>query len=141
MIRYAISFLLVLCVVAVAPVRAHTDTQTKRYNIGQIAYGWDCNNFTLSHADTEGSRSHEIGFVVRLSGSSKYAMRSLPDKSASWDEWGIFIDRLFKLDPSAKIGHYKSQAHFMELTRDEHEPISTYRPDVKDRTAPWLRGI
>ena len=85
----------------------------------------------------EGSRSHERGFTVRLSGSSKSTMQRLPDKAATWDEWGIFIDRLFTIDPDAKIGWYADRDDFISKTRDEYERCHTYRPDL-GRTAPWL---
>lgn len=86
---------------------------------------------------TLGSRTRDHAFSVRLSGSSKSTMRHLPDKSATWDEWGIFLARLFKLDPQAVCGWYKSHADFIEKTRAEYERCAANRPDL-GRTAPWL---
>jgi hypothetical protein len=67
-----------------------------------------------------GSRSHDHAWVVRLSGTSKHTMdtRNLVehDKAATYDEWGIFIARLFSLDPGAKIGVYKDEADFNSKT-------------------------
>jgi len=85
------------------------------------------------------SRSRAKRFSVRLSGSNKRTTRNLPDKAATWDEWGIFIAAVFKLDPDAKVGWYKTREDFMEITRREHERISQYRPDLAPtHTAPWL---
>jgi hypothetical protein len=84
-----------------------------------------------------GSRSHDHALSVRLSGTSKYAMRSLPDKSATWDEWGNFIAALFKRDPEAKIGQYENCDDFILKTSREYERMSTYRPDLGVQ-ASWL---
>ena len=92
---------------------------------------------TWASIHVEGSRSRARGFTVRLSGSHKSTMQSLPDKAATWDEWGIFIDALFQRDPDAKIGWYGSRDNFINVTTDEYNRCKTYRPDL-NRTAPWL---
>lgn len=79
-------------------------------------------------------------YVLRMSGSSKYGLGyGETSKAATWDEWGIFIDRLFTIDPEALIGHYTSRERFIESTRKEHERITEYRPDlIMTHSAPWL---
>lgn len=62
--------------------------------------------------DTIGSRSHDRAYIVRLSGSGKTNMRGLPDKAATYEEWGYFIANLFTQDESAICGNYKSAADF-----------------------------
>lgn len=94
---------------------------------------------TWASVHREGSRKRQNGFTVRLSGSSKSTMHSLPDKAATWDEWGIFIAELFRRDPDAVCGRYASYDDFISKTRDEYERCSQYRPDLK-RTAPWLQA-
>ena len=37
-----------------------------------------------------------------------YAVCQLGDKAATFDEWGVFIDALFKRDPDAIVGIYNS---------------------------------
>ena len=64
-------------------------------------------------------------------------MQGVEGKAATWDEWGIFIAALFKFDPEAKIGWYKSYDHFIEFTTEERDRCAQYRPDL-GRTAPWL---
>jgi hypothetical protein len=49
--------------------------------------------------------------------------------AATWDEWGIWIDRLFAIDPDAIIGHYQGYGHFVEQT-------AQWRP--RGMEAPWL---
>ena len=85
-----------------------------------------------------GSRTRDHAFSVRLSGSSKSTMRSLPDKSATWDEWGIFIAAIYERDPDAICGGwYSSRQDFIDKTRAEYERVSRYRPDLNLK-APWL---
>jgi len=86
-----------------------------------------------------GSRRRERAYSVRLSGSSNYRMQRLPDKSATWSEWGIFIAALYDLDPEAIIGQYTSRENFMEVTQAEYERRSRYQPDLGVEV-PWLRS-
>jgi len=95
------------------------------------------NAFALIHY--VGSHKRDHAYIVRLSGSSPYTMAKLADKSATWDEWGIFIDALFKVDPDAIIGEYASRCDFLVKTRDEFHRIDENRPDLRKwYTAPWL---
>lgn len=94
---------------------------------------------TWGSVHVAGSRSRARRFSVRLSGSSRYAMRSLPDKSPTWDEWGIFLAAIFELDPHAVCGIYKGRNDFIDKTQSEHERISQYRRDMlSTHSAPWL---
>jgi hypothetical protein len=89
----------------------------------------------------EGSRSHGIGYLVRLSGSSPYAMQHTMhnDKAATWDEWGNFIMALFAIDPRAKCGQYDGLQDFIDKTTEEHERIKEHRRDLlATHSAPWL---
>lgn len=87
-----------------------------------------------------GSRSHERSFSVRLAGSSPYNMQRLPDKSATWDEWGNFIAELFQRDPSAKIGQYDGVQDFIDQTSSEYERMTKHMPERGIR-APWLKWL
>ena len=91
----------------------------------------------------EGSRSHARGFTVRLSGSSKSVMQSLPDRAATWDEWGIFLAAIYERDPDALCGWYKTHDDFILRTTEEAERIAKFFPadSVEARThqAPWLK--
>lgn len=84
-----------------------------------------------------GSRTHRKGFEVSLEGNG-YARntgsygsdRSTP--GATWDEWGVFLARLFDVDPRALPGsvkypvyvdagdfHRKTATRFADLTLPE----------------------
>lgn len=49
-------------------------------------------------------------------------------KAATWDDWGVLIDRLFRIDPQANIGGYDGIEDFLGKTAD-------WRGDHR---APWL---
>ena len=51
--------------------------------------------------------------------------------AATWDEWGLVIDRLFDMDPDAIVGPYESRADFYLQTARAVK----YRRHDK---APWL---
>ena len=122
--------------------KIHTNVLTARTIFASVPEGCYLAYFTTldgreTNLDQVGSRSHDRAYVVRLSGTSKNAMRGLPDHAATWDEWGIFIAELFKLDPDAKIGQYKTHDDFLAYTADMYNRASLYRPDL-GICAPWL---
>jgi hypothetical protein len=122
----------------------HSDTLTPTDIFSVVPTGcylavFDHPGFGNTRVGISGSRTHERKFTVRLSGSTRNAMRNLPDMAATWDEWGIFIAALFKLDSNAKIGWYGSQDNFIEQTTNEHNRIKLYRSDLlPTHSAPWL---
>lgn len=80
------------------------------------------------HALVEhGSRTHERAFEVILSGGSvfrgQYGQSNF--SAATWDEWGVYLGRLFGLDPSARVaGAYRDAEHFHYVTNDRYEPTA-----------------
>ena len=94
-------------------------------------------------------KGYANGFEIFLTGSSPYAAAHQDtvhggqyEKAATWDEWGIVIDKLYAIDPSARIGHYTDRSDFIEQTAKErdriaqwHDPASYY---ARSRQAPWL---
>lgn len=124
--------------------KIHSDTLS--FDDIQAAVPEGCYLAVFNHKDFgrtrcgyEGSKCREHGFVVRLSGSSKYNMRNLSEKSATWDEWGNFIANLYDRDPNAMIGHYGSRDEFIRQTTNEFNRISRNRPDLAPtHSAPWL---
>lgn len=127
--------------------KIHSDTLTFQDILECVPRGCYLASFEHPHIGYtnigfEGSRKREHGYVVRLAGSSPYRMQRLPDKSATWDEWGIFIAAIYERDPDAVVGWYKTRAEFIEITTKEHERISTYRPDLlPTHRAPWLETM
>ncbi len=51
-----------------------------------------------------GSRSHARGFTIYLEGSSTRQSNGRDHKAATWDEWGVFMAALYRLDNGATWG-------------------------------------
>lgn len=78
------------------------------------------------------ARDGRKGFEVYLEGYGDRHTRARnlrEGKAATWDDWGVFIERLFKIDPNAQIAHYNGRSNFIETT-------SRYQPT--GARAPWL---
>jgi hypothetical protein len=75
------------------------------------------------------------GYVVYLEGMDDRHRRARNQRdgmAATWDDWGVFIARLYAIDKDARIGWYDSRDHFIEITS---QAVSYGRaPGV----APWL---
>lgn len=76
---------------------------------------------SLTTLSEHGSRSRERAFEVKLSGSSPYRQNFGTEQAATWDEWGVFIARIFAKDSDAIAGHYKSADLFHEVTDGRFE--------------------
>jgi len=92
---------------------------------------WVCDTITRP-------KKRRNGWNVSLSGSSPY-MSQMGDyhKAATWDEHGIWMDRLFDLDPHAIIATYDGRDDFIEQTQEAAERNGQYA-GRRDMTAPWL---
>ena len=62
------------------------------------------------------SRSRKRRFDVRMTGNSRHWNASNTGHAATWDEWGLFIDRLFRTDPDAIVGMYPDYETFRDVT-------------------------
>ena len=79
-------------------------------------------------------RNRKHGYEFFLAGSHTSASNHDRDhKAATWVEWGIIIDRLFKIDPNAQIGHYHGKPVFLHTTAREVTQRGLTREQV-----PWL---
>ena len=98
--------------------RLHTDTIT-RQDVQNVA---DSLGLTLHDFDEKGSRSHSRAFVIYLEGSSNRDSNGRDHKAATWDEWGMFIAELYKIDDTAMWGSkawgYKDSSDFHRQTCD-----------------------
>ena len=78
------------------------------------------------------------GQVVHLYGSHpQKSQHDYTRNAATWEEWGIFINALYRIDADAKIGHYTSLHNFIEQTRDQMERVEKYGLHFP-YGAPWL---
>jgi len=101
---------------------------------------------------SHGSRSRERAFEVRLTGNG-YRVNSGNrgagfENGATWDEWGVFLARLFEVDPHAFWGSatrpvYPSRQVFHQITgnrfREGELPADTHRRHTWEVHIPRLR--
>lgn len=57
--------------------------------------------------EQRGSRSHARAFEVKLEGNSPRRAMNHEDQAATWDEWGLFLNRIYEVDPEAVCGTVK----------------------------------
>jgi hypothetical protein len=72
--------------------------------------------------DLKGSRSRAQAFDVILTGNSGRRQNGGADEAASWDQWGIFLGHLFRLDPNLKTPYYIDGDHFVWVTGGRFTP-------------------
>lgn len=82
------------------------------------------------------------GWEVSLTGSSPFRSQMSGQRAATWDEHGLWMAELYRRDPNAVIGHYKTMDDFINQTRTEKfrarrnfNAQDNYR---KTHRAPWL---
>jgi hypothetical protein len=87
-----------------------------------------------------GSKTRKSAFDVALSGRGVRGgmYGNLGYKTALWDEWGIVLGHLFRVDPNAKInGVYESGEHFAWATGHRFDTLT---PDQVHLRHNWLSG-
>lgn len=77
-----------------------------------------------------GSRSRAQSFNVSLTGNSTRWTNSGQSGSghehaATWDEWGMFIQALYEIDPKALIGQYGTYETFAKCTFGRFEALTS----------------
>jgi hypothetical protein len=94
--------------------RIHTNLCRGMIDIAAKEAGVNFERCTL-----HGSRSRDHAFDVILSGDSGRRANFGGDwEAASWDQWGIFLGRIFKDDPDAVCWAYKDADDFHWQTGD-----------------------
>jgi hypothetical protein len=90
--------------------RLHTSTVTYSDILSAAYVAGAVVNECTGHGTRQASQSH--AFEVKLAGTSFYRMQSDRDQyAATWDEWGIFLATLYKLDPRMVAGRTYADAH------------------------------
>jgi len=88
--------------------RIHTDIITRGGIPGAgVAAGLYPHNLDVSE---HGSRTHARAFEVHLTGTSHRRPNNRgtsDDYAATWDEWGMFLADLYRLDPGMMCGNAK----------------------------------
>jgi hypothetical protein len=111
--------------------RIHTDTL-------QYVHLWDAARAAgveLVRHESHNSRTHSRAFEVSLRGDSRRRPNFYNGDgsyAATWDQWGIFLGHLFRVDPdavcgSAKYPVYNGADNFNERTADRF--AESGRPD------------
>lgn len=92
-------------------------------------------------ATARGSRSHTRSLDVYLTGTSTRRPngRDADDYAATWDEWGMFLARLFAADPTMVAGTvarpiYANAEHFRWVTGGRYDTLT---PDAQHRNHRW----
>ena len=76
--------------------------------------------------DLKGSRSRAAAFDVILTGTSGRRQNfGGEDEAATWDEWGIFLGHLHRLDPNLKTPYYAGEDHYTWATGGRFTPDFT----------------
>lgn len=70
-----------------------------------------------------GSRKRAAALEVRLEGTSTRRNMSNTGQAATWDEWGVFMARVFNLDANALLGH-EDRAAFDERTQGRFDDLT-----------------
>jgi hypothetical protein len=75
---------------------------------------------------TKRARHYARSFDVVLSGSGAHRSqwREQDVQAATWDEWGIFLARLFEHEPGMRAASYKDGAHFRWATDDRYDDLT-----------------
>jgi hypothetical protein len=90
--------------------------------------------------DATGVR-YKQGWNIYLSGSSvRMGQHDRYTPAATWDEWGIWMAELYRLDPDVKIGWYKSHEDFISQTTHMRDHYANRNTMVaREHRAPWLK--
>lgn len=80
---------------------------------------------TVLGLSQHGSRSRSHAFELSLSGSGRQGGQwgNLDEKSATWDEWGIVLAGIFRLDPNATTRDYENGEHFRWATGARYDSL------------------
>ena len=109
--------------------KVHSDILTEKHfhNATQAA---GMSNVYVSQLAVKGSRSRKRRIDLKLAGNSNHNQNRGTVKAATWDEWGMFINALFEIDPNAIIGQYDGMEMFQEVTDNRFDTL----------TAPYAHG-
>lgn len=104
--------------------RIHTDKLTQADIYAATKAGGMRGVYTETES-RKGSRSRDHAFEVTLRGTSNRRPNwgtgdrdTDPGFAATWDEWGMFIQALYEIDPEAIIGQYPNKDVFERVTFD-----------------------
>lgn len=111
--------------------RLHTDVLT-REQIETIVAETGQGIIGIGGLTEHRSRTADHAFELRLSGTSitggAYGTASYT--TATWDEWGIILDKLYRIDPNMVVGPsferaiYEDRRHFQRVTYWRYDTLT-----------------
>lgn len=126
--------------------RIHTDTLTHSELVAALPGG------VYAYITAKGSRKRDHAFEVTLYVFEKDALHRRygnsggygrsDDVAATWDEWGVWIAKLYKSDHDALIGPYESYSSFFDSTMKHRDYVQSWNKPTslawRTHLAPWL---
>lgn len=86
---------------------------------------------SFTRFDLKGSRKRAQAFDVILTGNSPRRQNQGEDMAATWDQWGVFLQTLFALDPAMVTPYYENADHFAWSTGNRYPDFSLADDHVK----------
>lgn len=86
------------------------------------------------------SRSRRYAYEVKLTGTGSHASQwgNRDTPAATWDEWGMFLAKLYELDPNLMAANYRDAEHFRWTTGGRFDTLT---PAEQHRMHRWrLQG-
>jgi hypothetical protein len=72
---------------------------------------------------THGSKTHERAYDIKLSGDSSRYAQNQNYKAATFDQYGVFIEWLYRSDPLMSTRDYFDYHHFVWTFEDRYAKI------------------
>lgn len=115
--------------------KIYSDTLTKRDLYAALP-----NDVCISDIREIKSRKALNAWELHLEGTGLRHKRQR-NSVATWDDHGIWMDRLYSIDPCARIAWYLDRDHFYTATEYESSwrQQSRFRTVRETGTAPWLQ--
>ena len=122
--------------------RIHTNTIVHR-DLLDAARGLPVQVTATEHGSRTHARAFEIlltGTSNRLTNSGKYGAGE--DYAATWDEWGMFLFRLFDRDPFMRVGGIKAPVYKNadDFDRRTGGRYATLTPEEQHKNHRWGRS-
>jgi len=78
---------------------------------------------TLETATEHRSRTHDKAWEIKLSGNSSRMSNGNDYRAATFDEWGVFIEMLYRTDPLMSTRDYFDYHHFVWTFGDRYAKL------------------
>lgn len=102
---------------------------TNKINGGDLRDAANIAGVSFAKNDLHGSRTRDHAWKIQLHGTSSRRPNSghsgaADGYAATWDEWGIFLAHLFKVDPEIVCQQYNGAAEFRRKTGGRYATLT-----------------